>query len=48
MLYLQDYVTGVLTENIITNIIKKANQKNIPTIVDPKKKNFKNIELYAF
>ena len=38
---LQDYNKGVLTENIITNIIKKANQKNIPTIVDPKKKNFK-------
>ncbi len=38
---LQDYNKGVLTKNIIINIIKKANQKNIPTIVDPKKKNFK-------
>ena len=38
----QDYNKGVLTENIIANIIKSANQKNIPTIVDPKKKNFKN------
>ena len=41
VIILQDYNKGVLTENIITNIIKKANQKNIPTIVDPKKKNFK-------
>ena len=41
IIILQDYNKGVLTENIITNIIKKENQKNIPTIVDPKKKNFK-------
>ncbi len=41
IIILQDYNKGVLTENLITNIIKKANQKKIPIIVDPKKKNFK-------
>ena len=37
---LQDYNKGVLTSKIITEVIKIANTKNIPTIVDPKKKNF--------
>lgn len=36
----QDYNKGVLTTKIIRTIIKKANKLNIPTIVDPKKKNF--------
>jgi len=46
---LQDYNKGVLTENIIENIISLANNKNIPTIVDPKKQNFlsyKNCTLF--
>ena len=46
---LQDYNKGVLTENIIKNIISLANNKNIPTIVDPKKQNFlsyKNCTLF--
>ena len=44
IIILQDYNKGVLTENIIKNIINKANQKNIAVIVDPKKKNFKKFK----
>lgn len=36
----QDYNKGVLTSNLIEEVIKMANQKNIPTIVDPKRDNF--------
>jgi len=36
----QDYNKGVLTPKVITTIIALANQKNIPTLVDPKKDNF--------
>lgn len=36
----QDYNKGVLTNNIIKKTIRIANTKNIPTIVDPKTKNF--------
>jgi rfaE bifunctional protein kinase chain/domain len=46
---LQDYNKGVLTETIIEKIISLANNKNIPTIVDPKKHNFlsyKNCTLF--
>ena len=46
---LQDYNKGVLTEKIIEKIIYLANNKNIPTIVDPKKQNFllyKNCTLF--
>ena len=38
---LQDYNKGVLTKKIIKNIIEEANNLNIATIVDPKKRNFK-------
>ena len=37
---LQDYNKGVLTPKIITEVIRIANTNSIPTIVDPKKKNF--------
>lgn len=37
---LQDYNKGVLTKNVISTVIKYANENNIPTIVDPKKDNF--------
>ena len=37
---LQDYNKGVLTENVIKEVIYMANQHNIPVAVDPKKKNF--------
>jgi rfaE bifunctional protein kinase chain/domain len=46
---LQDYNKGVLTENIIKEVIAIANEKNIPVGVDPKKKNFlsyKNVTLF--
>lgn len=36
----EDYNKGVLTKNVITSIIAKANSKGIPTAVDPKLDNF--------
>lgn len=36
----EDYDKGVLNEEVISTVIKKAKEKNIPTIVDPKKRNF--------
>lgn len=36
----EDYDKGVITPNLISNVVKLAKQKNIPTVVDPKKKNF--------
>jgi len=36
----EDYDKGVLNEAIITACIARARQRNIPTVVDPKKKNF--------
>jgi rfaE bifunctional protein kinase chain/domain len=38
----QDYDKGVITENVISQIVSKANERQIPTTVDPKKRNFKN------
>ena len=40
IIILQDYNKGVLTNKVITEIIKSANTKSIPTIVDPKERNF--------
>lgn len=37
---LQDYNKGVLTPFVIENVIKKANELGVSTIVDPKTKNF--------
>jgi len=37
---MQDYNKGVLTHQVIRETIKIANNKSIPTIVDPKKDNF--------
>ncbi|MBR5254011.1 MAG: hypothetical protein IKV46_03100 [Bacteroidales bacterium] len=45
----QDYDKGVLTENIISKTIDLAKKNNIPTTVDPKKRNFasyKNVDLF--
>ena len=42
VIILQDYNKGVLTPFLIENIIQKANKINIPTIVDPKTKNFRS------
>jgi rfaE bifunctional protein kinase chain/domain len=36
----EDYDKGVLNEAIIQTCIERARQRNIPTVVDPKKKNF--------
>ena len=36
----EDYDKGVLNEAIIEQCIARARQRNIPTVVDPKKKNF--------
>ena len=36
----EDYDKGTLTENIIQATVALANQHHIPTIVDPKKRNF--------
>ncbi|MEY4876139.1 MAG: hypothetical protein RL708_1288 [Bacteroidota bacterium] len=37
---LEDYNKGVLTKNVITQIIDFCNKNDIPTLVDPKKNNF--------
>lgn len=36
----EDYDKGVITENLITAVVDMANDKKIPTLVDPKKRNF--------
>lgn len=36
----EDYDKGVLTTAVIQQFIQAARQRNIPTVVDPKKKNF--------
>ncbi len=40
----QDYDKGVVTPNLITTIVNLANDKDIPVLVDPKKRNFMNYE----
>jgi rfaE bifunctional protein kinase chain/domain len=45
----EDYNKGVLTENVITQVIKLANEHKVITTVDPKKDNFlayKNVTLF--
>lgn len=37
---LQDYNKGILTEQLIKEVVALANERNIPVGVDPKKKNF--------
>lgn len=36
----EDYNKGVITPTLISSILKKCQEKNIPTTVDPKKDNF--------
>jgi len=36
----QDYDKGVITQKIIEKIVSISKEKNIPTLVDPKKRNF--------
>lgn len=45
----EDYDKGVLNKKVIGKIISEANKKNIPVVVDPKKRNFthyKNVKLF--
>lgn len=45
----QDYDKGVITENVIKKVTLLAQQKNIPTTVDPKHRNFslyKNVTMF--
>ncbi|MBI1768807.1 MAG: D-glycero-beta-D-manno-heptose-7-phosphate kinase [Bacteroidetes bacterium] len=45
----EDYDKGVLCEKIIAKTVELANKQNIPTVVDPKKRNFlsyKNVTLF--
>ncbi len=49
VLILQDYNKGVLSEKVIEGVLHIAQEKKIPTVVDPKKKNFfcyKNVTLF--
>jgi rfaE bifunctional protein kinase chain/domain len=41
----QDYDKGIITPRLITVIIKIANEKNVPVLVDPKKRNFMHYEM---
>jgi len=46
---LQDYNKGVLTRRVIDEVLRMAAQRNVPVVVDPKKKNFeayRNIDLF--
>jgi rfaE bifunctional protein kinase chain/domain len=36
----QDYDKGVITKNIIDKVVEKSSKMNIPTTIDPKKRNF--------
>ena len=36
----EDYDKGSITPNVIKAVVDEANKKNIPTLVDPKKRNF--------
>jgi rfaE bifunctional protein kinase chain/domain len=40
----QDYDKGVITLSLIEKVVKKAQKLNIPTLVDPKKRNFANFK----
>lgn len=45
----EDYDKGMITPDLIDKIVSQANQHNIPTAIDPKKKNFtsyKNVTLF--
>ncbi len=40
VLIIQDYNKGILTAEVITTLIARAGDRDIPVVVDPKKKNF--------
>lgn len=46
---MEDYDKGVLTERVITEVIKAAGEADVPVAVDPKKRNFlsyRNVDLF--
>jgi len=44
----EDYDKGTITEKVINKTVKYANNKKIPTLVDPKKRNFLNYKGVTF
>jgi rfaE bifunctional protein kinase chain/domain len=38
----EDYDKGVITDEVIKNVVEEARKRSIPTLVDPKKRNFGN------
>jgi len=38
----QDYDKGIITPSLIENVVRKAQDLHIPTLVDPKKRNFEH------
>jgi rfaE bifunctional protein kinase chain/domain len=49
IIVLEDYDKGVITANIIEKVVCLAQEKSIPVLVDPKKRNFmeyRNIDLF--
>ncbi len=40
----QDYDKGVITQRVIESVVEMAQAKDIPTLVDPKKRNFHNFK----
>jgi len=40
LILFQDYNKGMLTERVISSVIKEAKARHIPTVVDPKEQNF--------
>lgn len=44
----EDYDKGTITEKVIDKTVKYANNKKIPTLVDPKKRNFLNYKGVTF
>ena len=49
LIVFEDYDKGLITKNVIEKIVNRAKELNIPTAVDPKKRNFtnyKNVSLF--
>ena len=44
----EDYDKGTITPAIIKKVVEKAREKNIPTLVDPKKRNYLNYKHITF
>ncbi len=44
----EDYDKGVITSSVISKVVNKANEKGIPTLVDPKKRNFTDYKGVTF